>query len=106
MKNSYKIGRNAEYAVLRILKRKGFNYTIRSAGSHGPIDLLVSNGLEILAIQVKKNGYISEKELKRLKEWEKAFKAKTMIARKHKRNCVFLAFSFYDFSCKNNSLGL
>lgn len=84
MKNPYKIGRNAEYAIQRILKQKGFNYQIRSAGSHGPIDILASNGLEILAIQVKKKGYLSKQELNRIKDYAKAFNAKPLLAKKHK----------------------
>ncbi|MEM3506078.1 MAG: hypothetical protein QW589_01435 [Candidatus Bathyarchaeia archaeon] len=52
--------------------------------SHGPIDLLASNVFEILAVQVKKSGHLSEKDLGKLIEWVKAFNAKPIIAEKRR----------------------
>jgi len=80
--NSYQKGRTLEYAVIHKLKREGYRFFIRSAGSKGAIDVLASNGMEILAIQAKKNGYLTEKEKNRLLAAAEAFKAKPCLAYK------------------------
>ena len=80
--SSYRKGRALEYAVIRKLIKEGFCFFIRSAGSKGAIDVLASNGMEILAIQVKKNGYLTEKEKTRLLKVAQAFKAKPYLAYK------------------------
>ncbi|MEM0287292.1 MAG: hypothetical protein QXG05_03850 [Nitrososphaerota archaeon] len=80
--NNYSVGRNAEYAIKRMLIGKGFSHIIRSAGSHTPVDLIASDGNQLLAIQVKKGRYISKQEVYLLIEWAYAFKARPMLARK------------------------
>ncbi|MGQ9469834.1 MAG: restriction endonuclease, partial [Nitrososphaerales archaeon] len=60
MPSSYEKGRSSEYYVKMVLERKGYRHIIRSAGSHGPIDLLASNGSEIIVIQVKQKVYLSK----------------------------------------------
>ncbi|MEM3516901.1 MAG: restriction endonuclease [Candidatus Bathyarchaeia archaeon] len=78
--NSYQKGRAFEYIIMRKLAKEGYRFIIRSAGSKGAIDVLASNGLERLAIQVKKNGYLKAEEKMRLIEAAKAFMAKPLIA--------------------------
>jgi Holliday junction resolvase len=81
-------GQYAEYAVWKKLESDGFSHIIRSYASHGPIDLLCSNGTgEIWAVQVKsaKHGsYLSTKELDRLVDWSRKFNAKPVFAFKRK----------------------
>lgn len=62
----------------------GFSFIIRSTASHGPIDLIASNGWEVIAVQVKTRGYLSEDERRNLIEWANHFKAKPMLAFKKK----------------------
>ena len=85
--SSYRKGRALEYAVILELKKRGYRFFIRSAGSKGAIDVLASNGMEILAIQVKKNGYINEEEKQQLKAAAEAFKAKPCLI--FKKNIEF-----------------
>ena len=49
----------AEYHVKRILERLGYVHIIRSFASLSPIDLIASNGSEVIAVQVKQGGYLS-----------------------------------------------
>lgn len=44
MATPYERGRSAEYTVKRMLEAMGYQWIIRSAASHTPIDLLASNG--------------------------------------------------------------
>jgi len=81
-RSPYIIGRDAEYWVIRKLEAEGFKWIIRSAGSRGCIDLLASNGIEILAIQVKKRVYLNQREKRHFDEWSKVFKAQAILARK------------------------
>jgi len=60
----------------------GYEKIIRSAASHGPIDLLASNGQEVIAVQVKTRGYLCEDERRNLIEWASCFTAKPMLAYK------------------------
>lgn len=59
MTTRYQKGRSYEYYIKYNLERAGF-YVIRSAGSHGPFDLIAldKNG-NVYGIQVKKNKYIN-----------------------------------------------
>ncbi|MGH2639100.1 MAG: restriction endonuclease, partial [Rhabdochlamydiaceae bacterium] len=64
-------GKQAEHAVSKKLEAQGFSWIIRSYASHGPIDLLCSNGKELLAVQVKstKRPYLNEVEIQELRDW-------------------------------------
>ena len=81
-------GRLAEYYVKRLLEKRGYSYIIRSHASLTPIDILASNGNEILAVQVKQGGYISQEERNGLVEWAGKFKADPFFARKAKGRWV------------------
>jgi len=80
MPSSYEKGRSSEYYVKVLLESMGYSWIIRSAASHGPIDLLASNSQEIIGCQVKTRGYLSEDERRNLIEWSTRFKAKPMLA--------------------------
>jgi len=84
MPNSYEKGRSSEYYVKLILESMGYLFIIRSAASHTPIDLLASNGSEIIAVQVKTRGYLSKNEKDRLIEWSNQFKARPFISFKRR----------------------
>lgn len=81
---NYKRGRSAEYKVKRRLEALGYRWIIRSAASHTPVDLLCSNGSEILAVQVKAglSPYISQREKRSLIKWAECFNAKPILARR------------------------
>jgi len=81
-------GRLAEYYVKRLLERRAYSYIIRSHASHTPIDILASNGTEIVAVQVKQGGYISQEEKSSLIEWAGKFKAIPCFARKERGRWV------------------
>ncbi|MDH2899972.1 MAG: hypothetical protein PXY39_03280 [archaeon] len=89
-------GRYAEGAVRKKLESQGFNWTIRSYASHGPIDLLVSNGSELWAVQVKSarrnGGYLSAKDIELLIQWSSRFNAKAVLAFKKKGKWIFKQF--------------
>ena len=82
---AYWKGRWNEYYVERLLRGMGYRYVIRSHASRGPGDLLASNGEEIMYVQVKEHGNISDKERVRLVEWASAFHAIPALAYKRKR---------------------
>jgi len=87
--NNYKRGRNAEYVIKQKFEKEGY-VVIRSAGSHGPADLIAARDHEIILIQVKTNGYLSKAEKEKLKEWAKHFGGKPVVAKKKGRRWVFL----------------
>ncbi len=70
----------------RMLETTGYQYVIRSAASHTPIDLLAPNDSETLAVQVKggSNGRISGEEWRELVEWASVFKAEPVLAKKRR----------------------
>jgi len=80
--SSFEKGQASEYYVKILLETMGYSFIIRSSASHGPIDLLASNGQEIIAVQVKTRGYLSKGEKDRLIEWASHFKAEPMLAYK------------------------
>ena len=82
MSSSVAKGRLAEYYVKRLLERHGYSYIIRSHASLTPIDILASDGNEIVAVQVKQGGYLSQEEKNGLIEWAGKFKASPCFARK------------------------
>lgn len=84
MATSYERGRSAEYTVKRMLEGMGYKWIIRSAASHTPIDLLASNGKDILAVQCKVGGYLNSEDRKMLSQWADRFKAAPTFACKKK----------------------
>ena len=82
MTTPYELGRCAEYTVKRMLEGMGYRWIIRSAASHTPIDLLASDGNNILAVQCKVRGYLNPEDRKMLLEWADRFKP--MLAGKKK----------------------
>jgi Holliday junction resolvase len=67
-RSPYRKGARYEYYVKRLLEEKGY-LVFRTAGSHGPFDLIafdVQNKV-ILLVQVKKSKYIPNKEKEALK---------------------------------------
>jgi Holliday junction resolvase len=67
-RSPYRKGARYEYYVKRLLEEKGY-LVFRTAGSHGPFDLIAFDGQNkvILLVQVKKSKYISNKEKEALK---------------------------------------
>lgn len=94
MQTNYERGRAAEYHVKRLLEEQGYRYIIRSAASHTPIDLLAAKrNLEVLAVQVKVSGYLSENERKQLIEWAEAFHALAVLAGKKRSRWTLIPMS-------------
>jgi Holliday junction resolvase len=74
----------------------GFAYSIRSFASKGPIDILASNGIDAIAIQVKsakKGSYLTAEERMELVQWSRAFNARPIVASKKKGKWQFLSLS-------------
>jgi Holliday junction resolvase len=83
-------GRMAEYHVKRILERLGYVHIIRSFASLSPIDLIASNGSEVIAVQVKQGGYLSTEGRLALVDWADKFHAKPFLARKRRGRWVII----------------
>ena len=66
---NYQRGVYKERKIKKRLEREGW-YCIRSAGSHGAIDLVCLLGWNVRCIQAKKNGKISPKEREELRHVE------------------------------------
>lgn len=58
--------------------------------------MLLSNGSEILAVQVKVSGYLSGKEKNELIEWAEAFHAVPVLARKKRARWSLVSFPSRD----------
>lgn len=69
MGSNYTRGARAEYLAARHLERVGY-FVLRSAGSHGPVDLVAVGPAGVRLIQVKRtgNGYISNTELEEARD--------------------------------------
>ena len=61
----YRRGVRLEYLARDELQRQGY-VVVRSAGSHGPIDLVALTDHEVLIIQVKKFGQPARSALRKL----------------------------------------
>jgi Holliday junction resolvase len=64
-----------------LLERLGYK-VIRSAASHGPIDIIAGihdGDRRAIAVKYGKKPYIPPEERKRLKEWAEAFAAKAEV---------------------------
>ena len=77
----YNSGRRLEYKIINFLRKQGY-YCIRSAGSHGAIDILAGNGEQLLAIQAKKRKNITKKEKEELKKSADLLQAHAVIVDK------------------------
>lgn len=53
MSTPYTAGRRAEYAAIKQLRQEGYA-AVRTAGSHGPFDIVAWNTQRVILIQVKK----------------------------------------------------
>ena len=63
----YQRGARLEYLARDVLRQRGYN-VVRSAGSHGAIDLVALNERELLLIQVKQSGQPPGAALDKLSE--------------------------------------
>ncbi len=86
---AYARGVYFERRVAENLRKKGC-VTIRSAGSHGPCDIVCAKGGEILIIQCKFDcdGYLTPAERNGLLAVAKEFKAAAVVAYPAKRKIV------------------
>ncbi len=66
--NNYRIGRRQEYRTMRLLEAAGYE-TLRSAGSHGPWDVVGFNSVGIVVVQVKNSRLPSPEELEHLRSF-------------------------------------
>jgi len=75
----YQRGIAKEYAVMTMLRKDGW-VVARSAGSHGPVDLIAARSGFTLLIQVKKGkARMKPAEAKELVKWAEAFNADAEI---------------------------
>ena len=91
--NSVEKGDQSEAYVTHILKKKGYVHVIRSLGSLTPIDIIASNGAEILAVQVKQRNYLTSKSGADLIEWAAKFNATPYLAYKSHRRWVITPYT-------------
>lgn len=63
---NYERGRYAEYKTMEYLRKAGFE-CLRTAGSHGPFDVVAWDDYNIHFIQVKRDCQPTSKEIKKLK---------------------------------------
>ncbi|MDG6914255.1 MAG: hypothetical protein JRN34_00895 [Nitrososphaerota archaeon] len=71
-----------------LLRAKGYTKVILSAASRTPIDMLASDGVTVLAVQVKRGGHFAESDRQQLVEWAACFKARPCLARKRRGQWV------------------
>lgn len=79
---SYLKGYAAEREVIKLFENRYSCVSIRSAGSHGSIDVIAGNGREVYAIQVKVRELNRSFNAKQLLEDAKEFKAIPVYAHK------------------------
>ena len=91
----YQRGAAGEYYVIKLLEDKGYK-TIRSSGSHGPIDILAAKGASVeknhrLGVQVKKSEKhrMTTDEEQKLMEWANLFEALPVEAFKQNGRWAF-----------------
>ncbi len=87
---AYERGRRFEYRVQADYKKRGW-VTIRSAGSHGPCDLICGNGGEVNVVQCKADtdGYLTPAKLTGLIAVAAEFGAIPVVASKFKRTIMY-----------------
>jgi Holliday junction resolvase len=81
----YESGRDFEYRVMAYLRKRGYLYVTRSAGSHGIIDIHAAKRLESssikLAVQAKHGkSPFGPEDADLLIEWARAFEAIPILA--------------------------
>jgi Holliday junction resolvase len=91
--NTIKRGDYSEAYVKRLLERRGYSYILRSLGSLTPIDMIASNGLEVLAVQVKQKNYLPRESKQALIEWASHFNARPCLAYKSRGRWVLSPFT-------------
>ncbi|MEM1820965.1 MAG: hypothetical protein QXU64_05185 [Thermofilaceae archaeon] len=79
--SSYKKGAKLEYKVRDLLARRGY-FVVRSAGSRGPFDLVALKKGEVLLVQCRADGRVSEEERRELVELARSVGAKAFLAYK------------------------
>ena len=86
--NSVEKGDQSEAYVTRMVKKMGYAHVIRSLRSLTPIDIIASNGTDIMAVQVKQRNYLSEEAKIDFLEWARKFNASPYLAYKNRRRWV------------------
>ena len=83
--SNYRKGYRAEREIMEYMKVQYGCVSVRSAGSHSPIDILAGNGKQVFAIQVKAGKRKVKVDKETLTKWAKMFNAIPMIASKQPR---------------------
>ncbi|MDG6918573.1 MAG: hypothetical protein JRN62_03950 [Nitrososphaerota archaeon] len=91
--NSVEKGDQSESYVARMVKKMGYRHAIRSHGSLTPIDIIASNGKEIMAVQVKQRNYLPEDAGADLVDWAAKFNATPYLAYKSHGRWVIAPYS-------------
>jgi Holliday junction resolvase len=86
----YNKGRAFEYRVQRDLESRGW-WTIRSAGSKGPADIVAIKGGKVLLVQCKANAERYKREGLLLAALARSIGAHALIARRVRRKLVYEA---------------
>jgi Holliday junction resolvase len=85
---SYRIGRAFEYRVRDHLEKGGY-FVVRSAMSHGPVDLVGLKRGVVLLVQCKMRGRISRGEREALCSLAERVRGLPILAFKQKRRLAF-----------------
>ncbi len=79
MVTQYERGRSKEYRAMTLLRMDGW-VVARSAGSHGPVDIIAAKRGVTLLVQVKsRKARMKTEEAKELVKWAEAFNADAEI---------------------------
>jgi len=78
--SAYRKGYRAERDFMAYMAKVADFRSIRSSGSHTPIDILCGNGSMVYAVQVKYGTRKRKVNKEELREWAKRFMAKPVIA--------------------------
>ncbi|MEM2597721.1 MAG: hypothetical protein QXT50_03535 [Thermofilum sp.] len=77
--SSYRKGYRLERLAMEYMRKKYGAVCVRSAGSHGPCDLLCGNGEQVFAVQVKGGGKKPKISWKNLRDFAAKFRAKPVL---------------------------
>lgn len=87
---NYSKGASFERKIKKQLEEEGC-FCVRSAGSHGPVDLVCINETkEVLFIQCKLSGVISKADKDSLATLAKTYGARAFVVEKRKREVIWL----------------
>lgn len=75
----YPAGKRFEYRARDVLRKRGY-WVLRSPGSRGPVDLVAIKKGEVLLVQCKLNGQISNRDKDILSELAESIGAKAVLA--------------------------